>query len=282
MSTQILDSNSVLAISPKTLHDLFNPSENEEAMYQQILELQARVEELDSFAHTVAHDIKGSLSSVIGFATVLRDDCTDMTAEERQVCLNHLVQATCKLNNVVDELLLLAEMRRTDVVLEPLCMPAIVAGAQMRLAALIDDYQAVVILPSVWPVAEGYGPWIEEVWVNYLSNAIKYGGWPPRVQVGAQMQPDGMVRFWVQDNGHGLTPDEQAQLFKPFVRLERVRASGHGLGLSVTQHIVEKLGGHIGVESAPGHGSVFSFTLPGYSLRISCREGLQPDRKGGR
>jgi two-component system sensor histidine kinase/response regulator len=265
MSTQMLDRNSMLAISPRTLEALFRPPEDEEALNQQIFELRARVEELDAFAHMVAHDIKGSLSTVIGFATALQDDDAALSPEERQECLRHLVQSAYKLNNVVDELLLLAEVRRADIVLEPLFMSVIVADAQARLAALIDDYQAVVVWPPAWPVAEGYGPWIEEVWVNYLSNAIKYGGRPPCVQIGAQAQLDGMVRFWVQDNGHGLTPDEQAQLFKPFVRLERVRADGHGLGLSVTQHIVEKLGGHVGVESVPGQGSVFSFTLPGCS-----------------
>jgi signal transduction histidine kinase len=73
-----------------------------------------------------------------------------------------------------------------------------------------------------------------------------------------------MVRFWLRDNGQGLTLDQQVHLFKPFTRLDRVRAEGHGLGLSVVQHIVDKLGGRVGVESILGQGSVFSFTLLGY------------------
>lgn len=73
-----------------------------------------------------------------------------------------------------------------------------------------------------------------------------------------------MVRFWVRDNGPGLTPDQQAQLFTPFERLHQARAEGHGLGLSIVKRIVEKLGGEVGVESdgVPGQGSTFYFTLP--------------------
>jgi two-component system sensor histidine kinase/response regulator len=71
-----------------------------------------------------------------------------------------------------------------------------------------------------------------------------------------------MVRFWVRDNGPGLTPDEQARLFTPFTRLDRIRAKGHGLGLSIVRRIVEKMGGQVDVESEAGKGSRFSFTLP--------------------
>ena len=71
-----------------------------------------------------------------------------------------------------------------------------------------------------------------------------------------------MVRFWVRDNGTGIPPEQQARLFTPFTRLAQARATGHGLGLSIVQRIVEKLGGQVGVESQPGQGSLFSFTLP--------------------
>jgi two-component system, sensor histidine kinase and response regulator len=103
---------------------------------------------------------------------------------------------------------------------------------------------------------------VAEVWANYLSNAIKYGGDPPRAELGADLPADGRVRFWVRDNGPGLSPEDQARLFAPFERLHQVRAQGHGLGLSIVRRIVEKLGGEVGVESAVGQGSTFWFTLP--------------------
>jgi len=72
-----------------------------------------------------------------------------------------------------------------------------------------------------------------------------------------------MVRFWISDNGPGLTPEQQGSLFTDFTRLDTVRVEGHGLGLSIVRRIVEKLGGQAGVESAVGEGSTFYFTLPG-------------------
>ena len=142
-------------------------------------------------------------------------------------------------------------------------MARIVAEAQQRVAHLVEEHQAEIILPETWPQALGYGPWVEEVWLNYLSNAIKYGGRPPSVVLGATVQGDGMVRFWVRDNGQGLDERERDQLFVPFSRLDQGRAGGHGLGLSIVQHIVGKLDGQVAVESQVGQGSVFAFTLKG-------------------
>ncbi|MBN2389779.1 MAG: HAMP domain-containing histidine kinase [Anaerolineae bacterium] len=126
---------------------------------------------------------------------------------------------------------------------------------------MIDEKQAHLILPESWPVALGYAAWVEEIWANYLSNALKYGGDPPQITLGWEALDTGF-RFWVQDNGAGLTAEEQARLFSPFTRLDQVSVKGHGLGLSIVQRIGEKLGGQVGVESAPGQGSTFWFTLP--------------------
>ena len=80
----------------------------------------------------------------------------------------------------------------------------------------------------------------------------------------ATASSNGTLQFWVQDNGEGLSEDDQAKLFAEFIRLDEMRGKGHGLGLSIVRRIVEKLGGEVGVESdgVPGQGSTFSFTLP--------------------
>ena len=103
---------------------------------------------------------------------------------------------------------------------------------------------------------------IEEVWANYISNALKYGGHPPALEAGAEPSTDGMVRFWLRDNGPGVTPQAQARLFTPFPRLRELRVRGHGLGLSIVRRIIEKLGGRVGAESMPEGGSCFWFELP--------------------
>jgi signal transduction histidine kinase len=194
-----------------------------------------------------------------------------------QESLDAIARNGKKMTNIINELLLLASVRQEEVELEPVKMANIVSEAQSRLTLLIEEYQAEIIVPDDWPVALGYGPWVEEVWANYLSNAIKYGGEPPRVELGATAQTDGMVRFWVRDNGQGLTPEEQAQLFIPFTRLDQALPKGHGLGLSIVQRIVKKLSGKVGVESKPGQGSVFSFLLQAGNGNVTGQDLLEGD-----
>ena len=235
-----------------------------EALRRQTIELQARNEELDAFAHTAAHDLKGPLGYMVGFAKVLEQDYAELPDAELCRYLHTIARSGHRMGNIIDALLLLASTHKLEEVeLEPLDMASIVDDVQQRLAYMIEEYRAEIILPDAWPVALGYGPWVEEVWVNYFSNAIKYGGQPPRVEFGADQPADQpMIRFWVRDNGAGLTPEEQKRLFTPYTRLDQVRTKGYGLGLSIVRRIVEKLGGEVGIESQVGQGSVFSFTLP--------------------
>ncbi len=226
-------------------------------------ELEARNAELNAFAHTVAHDIQDPLGLLVGFADVLAQDWAEVSPEELQEYLQIISRTARKVSNIVYELILLAETRSQDVTVYPLDMGKIVNQARSRLVHLIEEYGAEISVPDTWPVAVGHDPWVEEVWVNYLSNAIKYGSRPPCVDLGATVVGD-QVRFWVRDNGPGVPPEAQARLFVPFTRLSQARTKGYGLGLSIVQCIIEKLGGQVGVESegVPGEGTIFSFTLP--------------------
>ena len=231
-------------------------------LHHYVAELEARNEDLDAFAHTVAHDLKNPLSIILGYAQLLDEDYATMPAEQLHSGLGAIAQSAKKISELVDELLLLACARHTDVERHPLDMASLVSGALQRLTEVITAHQAEIVLPATWPQATGYAAWVEEVWFNYLSNAIKYGGPSPRVTLGTSPPSDGMVRFWVRDTGPGLTPEDQSRLFTPCAQLAPALAQGHGLGLSIVWRIVEKLGGQVGVESQVGHGSTFFFTLP--------------------
>ncbi|MCP4536059.1 MAG: GAF domain-containing protein [Chloroflexi bacterium] len=234
-----------------------------EVLRQRTTELQSRNEELDAFAHTVAHDLKNPLNSLIGFARFLEKRFTEMSDQEMRDDLQMIAQSGKKLDTIINELLILASVRQMEKVkMEPLDMSSIVTDAQKRMSTMIAEHQAEIVVMDDWPVVLGRGQWVEEVWVNYVSNALKYGGRPPRVELGAAEQEDNTVRFWVRDNGPGLTPEDQSQLFVPFTRLDQARAKGHGLGLSIVRRIVEKMGGQVGVESHVGKGSTFVFILP--------------------
>lgn len=227
------------------------------------LQLQARNAELDAFAHTVAHDLKGPLSLILGYGQILVQ-YEALGAAERQQAVSEILRTGRRMNGIIKELLLLASMRQEEVTTHVLDTGRIVAAALDRVASSVAESQPRIAVPEAWPEAWGYAPWVEEVWVNYLSNALKYGGDPPHVELGAEEQPNGQVRFWIRDNGAGLTAEEQARLFQPFTRLQPVRAQGYGLGLSIVQHIAGRLGGQAGVESEVGRGSTFYFTLPAY------------------
>ncbi|MCB0190879.1 MAG: response regulator [Anaerolineae bacterium] len=235
-----------------------------EALRHQTDQLQSRNEELDAFAHTVAHDLKTPLSPIIGLADLVTKYHNTLPKNIIVDSLSTISRNTHKMNDIVNELLLLATVRDNDVETEVLDMLDLIDEVKQRLEHLIEEKQAVITLPTYWPMAMGYGPWIEEVWANYISNAIKYGGTPPHIQIGGQVQPNGLVRYWVRDNGNGLTDEERARLFVPFTKIKRNKGEGHGLGLSIVHRIVEKLGGEVGVESEAiaGRGCTFYFTLP--------------------
>jgi len=237
--------------------------EAEEQLRQHARQLEARNEELDAFAHTVAHDLRHSLSLIVGYAEVLDGFLPELLSEQQREYLQIVIRQGHKMADIIDALLLLATVSRQETETGPLDMGCIVAEALSRLADMISEDCVEILLPPAWPTALGYAPWIEEVWFNYISNAIKYGGQPPRVELGADFPPDApeMVRFWVRDNGPGLTLEEQSRLFTPATRL-KFMGKGHGLGLSIVKRIVEKLGGQVSVESQPGQGSLFAFTLP--------------------
>jgi signal transduction histidine kinase len=235
-----------------------NLTQSEERLRQQADELQSRNEELDAFAHTVAHDLKNPLATLIVAVETLSS--LKVPPEEWEEYFQDLKATAYHMNRIIDNLLLLAEVRKDDMPLEAIDMAEVVTNVRQRLGQLISQTQAKIETPDCWPAALGHAPWVEEVLANYVSNAIKYGGQPPLIQLGADVDLGGCLRFWVQDNGCGLSPEEQTNLFKPFSQLHR-RDKGHGLGLSIVRRIVERMGGQTGVESTPGQGSRFYFTL---------------------
>ena len=227
------------------------------------LEKKELLDELDSFAHTVAHDLKNPLTTSIGRLQMLGIllDSADKATVRRQ--LDEAIKSSSRLGDIIDELLILAGVRRQAVAPLPLDMAAIVAEAVDRLEGLLKERSARIEKPKTWPVAVGHAPWGIHIWMNFISNAAKYGGSDPQITLGGETSADGRTaRFWVDDNGPGLDAEEQARLFVPFTRIATVRVGGHGFGLSIVSRIVFKLGGKVGVQSTPGAGCRFWFELP--------------------
>ncbi len=245
-----------------TLHRL------RQALQQEIATQDRLIAELDAFAHTVAHDLKSPLQNIANYATLLTwspavqgDKEAVSYAEE----INHYIR---RMADTINGLLLLASARRDQVDLVSIEMSTVLGEVEARLALQIQEKEAIVHTGHIWPVVFGQPQWLVEVWVNLLSNALKYGGrpqadppQPPVIEVWGEALNEGWARFWVQDNGPGIALEDQAHLFAPFSSKDRSRGS-HGLGLSIVQRIIDRLGGQVGVQSTPGQGSAFWFTLP--------------------
>jgi two-component system sensor histidine kinase/response regulator len=227
-------------------------------------ELGARNEDLDAFAHTVAHDLQNPLALMIGFAEAVRRYRQTMTEEDLERSLSNIEQSGRRMSEIIEQLLLLAQARKLDIKPEPLEMGLIVGRARKRLLPLIRERKVQLILPDKWPTALGHSQWVEEIWFNYLANAIKHSGKPsPCISVGGAAVTNGMVRFWVADDGLGISQADQTELFKPLQESASISIKrGYGLGLSIVHRIVARLGGEASVQSVEGEGSIFSFTLP--------------------
>ncbi len=223
--------------------------------------LEARNRELAAYDHTVAHNLKDPLSVILATTDAILH-ITDLTPEELRAYLMQIHATAQAMDEMVDNILLLSELGEAEPPVGPLNMAEIVSRVRLRFVHMVEQHRARIHYPETWPVAKGYAPWVEEVWANLISNAIKYGGRPPEIDLGASLRRDAAAVFWVRDNGAGLSAEAQGALFRPFTQFGPNHAAGHGLGLVIAKRIVERLGGRIGVESQVGRGSRFIFTLP--------------------
>lgn len=226
-------------------------------------EIAERNAELRSFSHTVAHDLKAPLANIVAIAGILRQNSGPVRAEDEVELLQTMMDIGIKASRIVDEMLKLCELRHGgSLKLESLDMGRIVDEAVRRTRLQHESIGVSLARPEALPTAVGNAQLVEEIWVNYLSNAMKYGGTPPEIAIGAD-DCEGAIRFWVEDNGKGIESEAAARLFAEFSRLEDANLrEGHGLGLSIVRRIAERLGGRVGVESELGKGSRFWFTLP--------------------
>ncbi len=158
--------------------------EQELAIHQQNLQLLDHNEELDSFSHTVDHDLKTPLGNIMGFANLLHEDYPNLSKDEIENYITIIINCSKKIQQIINSLLLFASVRKSNIQTKELTMQNIVAEIINSLLPMIEKSNATITLPKIWPAAVGYISWVEEVWTNYLSNAIKYGGTPPQIGIG--------------------------------------------------------------------------------------------------
>lgn len=237
------------------------------ATHLQIARLQRELIErnamLDSYAAMTAHDLKNPLSAILTTVQLLVSMPAAEQAQHAATYLPVVDAAARRAINMVHDLLTHARTIPAEIVREPITMGPLVEGVIDQLVLPLLAYRGTIVTPDEWPPVRGTPRIIELVWINLISNALKYGGLAPRIEIGARTQRDGMVCCWVRDYGPGLAPEQLEGIFGERQRRHVGRGEGHGLGLAGVKRLVERMGGSVGVESTPGAGSTFFFMLPG-------------------
>lgn len=247
------------------LRDITDHKLAQETINRYAAELEARNHDLDAFSHTVAHDLKAPVTSVVGYSQFLLEATSGaLDAETTRQYLMRINQSGYKMAEMIEGLLVLAQLRQTETTLEMVDMTAVAQSAISRFRTDIELRGIDVRIDNDLPPVCGRAVWLEEVFANLISNAIKYIGQnnlSPCIVIGGSDEGE-TLRYEVRDNGLGINEKSQKRLFEMFARFHRNEANGIGLGLSIVLRIVQKLGGRVGVESTPGTGSTFWFTLP--------------------
>jgi len=232
-----------------------------------VLELQAAElarsnAELEQFAHVASHDLQEPLRTVTNFVQLLARRYRGRLDADADEFVQYIVDGTTRMARLIEDLLDFSRAGTSDRPMRPIDTGDSVAAAVANLDLSIRGSGAVVHHDGL-PTVNGDPTQLTQLFQNLIGNAIKFRGPdPPEVRVSAALRGRDWV-FSVRDNGIGIEPQYAQRIFVIFQRLHgRTEYPGTGIGLSICQRIVARHGGHIWVESEPGRGSSFYFTLP--------------------
>ncbi|HXG21039.1 MAG TPA: ATP-binding protein [Methylomirabilota bacterium] len=243
------------------IEDITERKRLEGEITRQAAALQRSNEELQQFGYIITHDLTEPLRMITSYLQLLaqhsRGRC-DATAEEY---LAFAVDGAQRMQNLIKDLLVYTRVGGADVLFTSVDCEALLTRTLGDLQLTLQETGAEVTHDPL-PTVPGDAGQLGLVWQNLLSNALKFRGKaPPRIHVSAQREAHGW-RFAVRDNGLGIDPEHAGRIFQAFQRLHaRDEYPGTGIGLAICKKIVEHHGGRIWVESTPGGGSTFYFTI---------------------
>ncbi|HYE99899.1 MAG TPA: ATP-binding protein, partial [Planctomycetota bacterium] len=218
--------------------------------------------ELESFAYTVAHDLRAPVRAMTGFAAILLEDTRSLSGDSRHIA-RRIVDAGQRMDRLLQDLLAYSRLSREDLPLSPVDLAALCSGVLSDLRGEIAQRGADVVVRGGLPVVLGHTIPLTVALNNLLSNALKFvaPGTLPRVEIGAERR-DGFVRLWIQDNGIGVPSEYREKIFGVFERLHgQEDYPGTGIGLALVRRAAERMGGAAGLESTPEPGSRFYLDL---------------------
>jgi signal transduction histidine kinase len=247
-------------------------------------ELEERNNELESFTCTVSHDLKNPLVSIQGFVAELVKEYGDRLQDGGQFYLSRIAANAERMERQIHDLLELAKVRQQAIVLERVDLGALLRDVLDELEYQIKQTGAEIVVAKGMPAVNSQQSKLKQVFINLVDNALKYIGrtTKPRIEIGFQENTDSVV-FYVKDNGVGITREYHEKIFKIFERLPETKLlnpEGTGVGLAIVKKIIELQGGTVWLESEPGKGSTFFFSLRGNPTEalMESRVGLEPPR----
>jgi signal transduction histidine kinase len=223
------------------------------------LELKLRNEDLEAFIQAMSHDLRASLRAVTMFTEVLAQSEADKLSAQGSQDLNRIRSAAQDMRELIDSLLNFSRLGRGEVRYEPIDLRSYVQGCLRNVEADIRRRHAEVHFRGGSRTVLADPTLLKIALTNLLSNAIKFvpEGVRPEITVSTTVRRD-LCRIQVNDNGIGISKEDQQRIFMPFVRLySEENFPGIGLGLPSVRKAVELMGGRVGVESTPGRGSTF-------------------------
>jgi signal transduction histidine kinase len=220
--------------------------------------------EMEGFSYSVSHDLRTPLGQVAGFADLLQMCHAGALPDKAREYVGYIQGAAGRMNSLIDDMLLLGNLTRTEMQVQPADLSHM-AQALLEELALTHPRAHAQFEVEKGLLAKGDPRLLRVALSNLLSNAWKYtAGVPrPRVEFGHTQGADGAAVFYVRDNGAGFDVSAAGErLFHPFQRFHtEAMFQGNGVGLAIVQRVIEKHGGRIWAESSPGQGATFFFTL---------------------
>ncbi len=228
-------------------------------------ELERSNEELESFSYSVSHDLRSPLRAISGYTSLLLDDHYDKLNEEGQEFLEIVNNETKRMGTLIDDLLTFSRLNRTEKVGQVFSMDQLVRECINEVTKAFEvDFSEIEI--EDLPIAYGDPKLLRQVWINLISNAIKYQESRQKISISIGFRRDDQndrIVFFIQDNGVGFDMKYYDKLFGVFQRLHSDdEFEGTGIGLALVRRIINRHGGEVWAESKVGEGSTFYFSLP--------------------